>query len=203
MVKKAIENDTAQEYEKAYQGYYSSLELFMLALKWEKNPKSKEMIRTKAAEYMERAEKLKQHLEGADKSKRKKPAAVGSNGKVSGGGGKAGCALPLEHVQLGVANSSAAMTTTRSMIPRPRSYAELYRARFSRTSRTSNGRMSQAWRRRKRRSRKPSYYPSSFLICSWGNDSRGRAFCSTVPQERESRIWQRPLRPRPIARSSV
>ncbi|KAF7451506.1 vacuolar sorting ATPase Vps4 [Pyrenophora tritici-repentis] len=32
-VKKAIETDTAGEYEKAYQLYYSALELFMLALK--------------------------------------------------------------------------------------------------------------------------------------------------------------------------
>ena len=88
MVKKAIENDTASEYEKAYQLYYSSLELFMLALKWEKNAKSKEMIRAKAGEYMERAEKLKNHLAEADKSNKRKPAAVGSNGKVSGGGGK-------------------------------------------------------------------------------------------------------------------
>ncbi|KAL2057770.1 hypothetical protein ABVK25_002154 [Lepraria finkii] len=87
-VKKAIENDTTGEYEKAYQLYYQSLELFMLALKWEKNQKSKDMIRGKAGEYMERAEKLKQHLAGEDKGSKKKPAAVGSNGKVSGSGGK-------------------------------------------------------------------------------------------------------------------
>lgn len=87
-VRKAIESDNSQDYEKAYQQYYSALELFMLALKWEKNPKSKEMIRTKTGEYMERAEKLKQHLSDADKGNRKKPAAVGSNGKVSGGSGK-------------------------------------------------------------------------------------------------------------------
>lgn len=85
-VKKAIEADTAAEYEKAYQLYYASLELFMLALKWEKNAKSKEMIRAKAGEYMERAEKLKAHL--ADDSKRKKPGMVGANGTSSGGGGK-------------------------------------------------------------------------------------------------------------------
>ena len=60
----------------------------MLALKWEKNQKSKDMIRGKAGEYMERAEKLKQHLAGEDKGSKKKPAAVGSNGKVSGSGGK-------------------------------------------------------------------------------------------------------------------
>ncbi|MCJ1250264.1 hypothetical protein MMC30_007490 [Trapelia coarctata] len=88
VVKKAIAHDTAGEYEQAYQQYYQSLELFMLALKWEKNAKSKEMIRAKAGEYMERAEKLKTHLAEGDKSHRKKPAAVGSNGKVSSGGGK-------------------------------------------------------------------------------------------------------------------
>ena len=87
-VKKAIESDTIQEYEKAYQLYYQALELFMLALKWEKNPKSKEMIRGKAGEYMERAEKLKQHLEESNSSNKRKPAAVGSNGRVAGGGGK-------------------------------------------------------------------------------------------------------------------
>ncbi|KAI6877202.1 Vacuolar protein sorting-associated protein [Hortaea werneckii] len=85
VVKKAIEADTAGEYEKAYQQYYQSLELFMLALKWEKNPKSKEMIRQKAGEYMERAEKLKNHLADQDQSNKRKPAAMGSNGKASGG----------------------------------------------------------------------------------------------------------------------
>jgi vacuolar protein-sorting-associated protein 4 len=87
-VKKAIEADTAGEYEKAYQGYYSSLELFMLALKWEKNAKSKEMIRSKAGEYMERAEKLKAHL--AENDGKRKPAAMGANGKASNGAGKGG-----------------------------------------------------------------------------------------------------------------
>ncbi|RDW67985.1 hypothetical protein BP6252_09381 [Coleophoma cylindrospora] len=87
VVKKAIEKDTAAEYEQAYQLYYQSLELFMLALKWEKNAKSKEMIRAKAAEYMERAEKLKQHLADGD-GKRKKPGMVGANGSASGGTGK-------------------------------------------------------------------------------------------------------------------
>jgi vacuolar protein-sorting-associated protein 4 len=46
------------------------------------------MIRGKVAEYMERAEKLKQHLNQNDASNRKKPAAIGSNGKASGGSGK-------------------------------------------------------------------------------------------------------------------
>ena len=85
MVKKAISADNATEYEKAYQLYYQALELFMLALKWEKNAKSKEMIRAKAGEYMERAEKLKNHLAEGEKGHKRKAAAVGSNGKVSGG----------------------------------------------------------------------------------------------------------------------
>ncbi|KAF1362589.1 vacuolar protein sorting-associated protein-like protein VPS4 [Lizonia empirigonia] len=89
-VKKAIETDTAGDYEAAYQQYYAALELFMLALKWEKNQKSKEMIRGKVAEYMERAEKLKQHLNQNDASNRKKPSAMGANGKSAGGSGKAG-----------------------------------------------------------------------------------------------------------------
>jgi len=87
VVKKAIEADTAADYDKAYQLYYQSLELFMLALKWEKNAKSKEMIRAKAGEYMERAEKLKSHLSSAD-DKRKKPGMVGVNGSSTGGTGK-------------------------------------------------------------------------------------------------------------------
>lgn len=87
-MKTAIESDTAGEYEKAYQLYYQSLELFMLALKWEKNAKSKEMIRQKAGEYMERAEKLKQHIADNDKTTKRKPAAMGANGKTSGGAGK-------------------------------------------------------------------------------------------------------------------
>ncbi|KAI9735936.1 MAG: Vacuolar protein sorting-associated protein 4 [Cirrosporium novae-zelandiae] len=87
-VKKAIDFDTAGEYEKAYQQYYAALELFMLALKWEKNPRSKELIRTKAGEYMDRVEKLKNHLADQDKGNKKKPSAVGSNGKVANGSGK-------------------------------------------------------------------------------------------------------------------
>ncbi|CAD6503033.1 BgTH12-02704 [Blumeria graminis f. sp. triticale] len=87
VVKKAIEADTAAEYEKAYQLYYQSLELFMLALKWEKNIKSKEMIRAKAGEYMERAEKLKAHLADVD-GKRKATSVNGANVRSTASNGK-------------------------------------------------------------------------------------------------------------------
>lgn len=86
-VKKAIELDNSGSYEQAYQQYYAALELFMLALKWEKNAKSKEMIRAKTGEYMERAEKLKQHIQAGEN--KKKPAAMGVNGKAVNGSGKA------------------------------------------------------------------------------------------------------------------
>jgi len=50
------------------------------------------MIRAKAAEYMERAEKLKNHLAEQD-TNRKKPSAIGSNGKTSNGAAKGKYAL--------------------------------------------------------------------------------------------------------------
>jgi len=37
---------------------------------------------------MERAEKLKNHLAEQDTTNKKKPAAMGANGKASNGGGK-------------------------------------------------------------------------------------------------------------------
>ena len=46
-------------------------------------------MKAKAAEYMDRAEKLKQYLAENDPNN-KKPSAIGSNGKVAGGSGK-GC----------------------------------------------------------------------------------------------------------------
>ena len=40
---------------------YWLLKLVMLVLKWEKGPNSKEMIRAKTGEYIDRAEKSKAH----------------------------------------------------------------------------------------------------------------------------------------------
>ena len=88
VVQKACESDAAGEYKKAFNLYCQSLDLFMLALKWEKNSKNKLVLRAKVAEYMERTEELKTRLAEDDKDSKKKPAAVGSNGKVSGGTGK-------------------------------------------------------------------------------------------------------------------
>ncbi|KAF8465954.1 P-loop containing nucleoside triphosphate hydrolase protein [Kalaharituber pfeilii] len=88
IVKKAIELDQAQEYEKAYDQYYNALNYFLLAIKWEKNAKSKEVIRAKAGEYMERAEKLKEYLSNDDKGRNNKKTAMGANGAGGAKGGR-------------------------------------------------------------------------------------------------------------------
>ncbi len=80
-VKKAIAADKEGDYNTAYQLYCQSLELFMLALKWEKNPTSKDTIRASATAYIERAEKLKAYTD----EQKKKPSAVGADGNAKGG----------------------------------------------------------------------------------------------------------------------
>ncbi|KAI8323259.1 AAA-domain-containing protein [Martensiomyces pterosporus] len=91
IINKAIAEDTAGNYEEAYKLYMNALEWFMTAMKYEKYEKRKEHIRKKLAEYMDRAEQLKEHiLKSQDK---KKPVAVGSNGggpkkKSNGSAGK-------------------------------------------------------------------------------------------------------------------
>ncbi|KAG7831764.1 hypothetical protein KL920_000099 [Ogataea angusta] len=63
LVKKAIEADSVSKYDEAYRLYYNGLDYLMLALKYEKNPKSKETIRSKFTEYLSRAEQLKEYLD--------------------------------------------------------------------------------------------------------------------------------------------
>jgi len=87
IVQRAIDEDVKQNYPEAYRQYQNSLDYFMLALKYEKNEKSKQLIRSKINEYLTRAETLKQHLAAGEKSKKN---AVGANGVVNGGSGAAG-----------------------------------------------------------------------------------------------------------------
>ena len=51
----------------------------------EKNEKMKDSIRKKTTEYLERAEKLKEYLNGNEKPQKK---AVGANGNERGGKGR-------------------------------------------------------------------------------------------------------------------
>lgn len=66
LVQKAIDADTATRYEEAYKLYYNGLDYLMLALKYEKNPRSKDLIKSKFTEYLTRAEQLKTFLEKKD-----------------------------------------------------------------------------------------------------------------------------------------
>ncbi|KAG6809772.1 Vacuolar protein sorting-associated protein 4 [Tricholoma furcatifolium] len=79
IVQKAIDEDTKQNYAEAYRGYQNSLDYFMLALKYEKNEKSKLLIRSKISEYLTRAEVLKKHL--AAPKDAKSAVGIGANGK--------------------------------------------------------------------------------------------------------------------------
>jgi len=78
LVTQATEQDAAKNYEEAFKLYQLSLEYFMTALKYEKNPKLKETIRLKTQEYMDRAEKLRTFLE-KNKGNPKKPVAQGAS----------------------------------------------------------------------------------------------------------------------------
>ncbi|KAK2459760.1 hypothetical protein APHAL10511_008192 [Amanita phalloides] len=85
IVQRAIEEDTKQNYAEAYKLYQNSLDYFMLAMKYEKNDKSKQLIRVKTEEYLHRAEKLKEHLASLEEKRGR--AAVGINGSGGGIGG--------------------------------------------------------------------------------------------------------------------
>lgn len=78
LVQKAIDADTATRYEEAYKLYYNGLDYLMLALKYEKNQKSKELIKSKFTEYLTRAEQLKDHLEKQLKATAESSASGGS-----------------------------------------------------------------------------------------------------------------------------
>jgi vacuolar protein-sorting-associated protein 4 len=81
-------------------GRFTRLRRLLTITAGEKSPQSKEMIRAKAGEYMARAEKLKQHLAEGDKSNKKKPSAVGANGKESAGSGKGKYAVPTSTLRI-------------------------------------------------------------------------------------------------------
>lgn len=85
IVGKAIEADTAQQYEEAYKLYQASLDYFLMAIKYEKNDKLKALIRNKFTEYLDRAEKLKLHL--AKPNERQARATVAANGSTGGSAG--------------------------------------------------------------------------------------------------------------------
>lgn len=87
IVKDAVEQDTKQNYQEAYKLYQNSLDFFMLAIKYEKNDRMKQMLRNKVTEYLDRAENLKEYLNAQKEDKGR--AAIGANGGEKGVGGGA------------------------------------------------------------------------------------------------------------------
>lgn len=88
LVQKAIDADTATRYEEAYKLYYNGLDYLMLALKYEKNQKSKELIKSKFTEYLTRAEQLKEHLEKQLSNSGSAEASANGSSKVKKQGGE-------------------------------------------------------------------------------------------------------------------
>lgn len=88
-VQKAIAADHNKDYQKAFDLYMSSMELWVKALKWEKNKALKVTMQEKMATYLDRAEKLKQFLQNeADGGNSNGKAAMGANGSSAGGKSK-------------------------------------------------------------------------------------------------------------------
>ncbi|PON82517.1 Spastin [Trema orientale] len=63
-VKKAVEEDDAGNYGKAFPLYMNALEYFKAHLKYEKNPKIKEALTRKFVEYLRRAEEIRAIIDG-------------------------------------------------------------------------------------------------------------------------------------------
>lgn len=75
IVTQAIQADNDQDYPKAFELYHRALEHFMVAIKYDKNPKSKEILMQRIDGYMKRAEELKKVMD------KQKAAAQSSGGK--------------------------------------------------------------------------------------------------------------------------
>ncbi|KAL5534508.1 VPS4 [Sanghuangporus baumii] len=88
IVQRAIDEDVNQNYQEASKLYQNALDYFLLALKYEKNEKLRILIRGKISEYLDRAEKLKEHLNR--ESEKRARRAVGANGAATGGTGGSG-----------------------------------------------------------------------------------------------------------------
>ncbi|KAJ2803915.1 Vacuolar protein sorting-associated protein 4 [Coemansia guatemalensis] len=106
IIKKAIAEDTAGNYEEAYNQYKNGIEWFMTAIKYEKNEKHRENLRRKLVEYIDRAEQLKEHILKTQANR--KAVAVSGGGTGSGnkkktngsGGGDDGDGLDSETKKL-------------------------------------------------------------------------------------------------------
>jgi len=81
LVTKATEEDKNKNYEEAFRLYEHGVEYFLHSIKYEaQSDKAKESIRAKCAQYLDRAEKLKEYI-SKNKDKKKPVKAGESNSK--------------------------------------------------------------------------------------------------------------------------
>lgn len=78
-VKHAVELDTEEKYDQAFEYYMKGLEQFSLHCKYDKNPASRDAIQKKMGEYMKRAEYLK--------------SVINSNTRTDGAAGESSAAV--------------------------------------------------------------------------------------------------------------
>ncbi|CCG80698.1 Suppressor protein of bem1/bed5 double mutants [Taphrina deformans PYCC 5710] len=93
LANKAIAADKNEEYDSAYTLYMSSLDWFMIAMKYEKHEGRKQTIRTKTIEYMARAEQIKEMRNtNSGQGKKKEAGVAGALGSATTkkAGGKKG-----------------------------------------------------------------------------------------------------------------
>lgn len=82
LVTKATEEDKNKNYGEALRLYESAVEYFLHAMKYEvPNERSKESIRAKCKQYLDRAEKLKDYIEKTKDKKKPVKAGEGNSGK--------------------------------------------------------------------------------------------------------------------------
>jgi len=81
IVTRATEEDKAKNYEEALKLYQNGVEHFLHAIKYEaQSDRSKAAIRDKCKQYLDRAEKLKQHIKGEDEAPKKEIKEGGNSG---------------------------------------------------------------------------------------------------------------------------
>lgn len=80
IVSKATEEDKNKNYEEALRLYQHGVQYFLHAIKYEAHSdKAKQSIREKCAQYLERAEKLKDYVNSSSGDKKKKPIKDGES----------------------------------------------------------------------------------------------------------------------------
>ncbi|KAJ2123332.1 Vacuolar protein sorting-associated protein 4 [Coemansia sp. RSA 2131] len=85
IIKQAIAEDTAGNYEQAYTHYKNAIEYFFVAIKYDKNERQRESIRRRLVEYIDRAEQLKGHITKPQEKRAEAAAENTSNGAKSKG----------------------------------------------------------------------------------------------------------------------